>query len=87
MTPSKRRERVKKVKKCEGDCCCRCKFYARVTRHPWNDEPFKGSINNSFGWVCMMFPMTNNGEDKDPPAIFSDRGHGLCEMFTKKSKP
>jgi hypothetical protein len=51
--------------------------------HPGNKEFGKGSISKTCGYVCTVQygDGSNMGE-----AIFSDRKHGLCEMWINKKE-
>lgn len=60
----------------QGQCCCNCKWQKPVSLHPWNKPPFKGSIMDTFGFVCFVPDLKN--------AIFSDRKHGMCKVWTPK---
>jgi hypothetical protein len=59
----------------QGFCCCNCSNRLEVVKHPWNEEPFKGFMSESFGFVCIG--LANEGK-----AVFSDRAHGMCEMHS-----
>lgn len=57
----------------EGTCCCNCLRRVEIVKHPWNKGPFKGSVKEHLGWGC----------DALGPIVFSDRKHGMCEMYIR----
>ena len=63
----------------KGQCCCECLYQLALTKHPWNKEPYKGSIKENTGlYICIsMHNETNTG-------VISDRKHGSCEMWRGK---
>ena len=68
-----------KSEKCNSEqCCCKCKHQLEITKHPMNRGVFKGSILDSFGWVCTNPEML-------PQATFYDHKHGMCEVFEPKA--
>lgn len=60
----------------KGDCCSLCRHHKPLARHPSNKEPFRGAINDEFGYVCFA--------PEFDVAVFFDRKHGICEMFEPK---
>ena len=61
-----------------GQCCCKCKHLIELMCHPWNKDFGEGSMSERCGWACTVMYEDKSNEGK---AIFSDRGHGLCELF------
>ena len=56
----------------QGKCCCTCGFFLPVGKHPWNIDKFcKGAVSETMGYACLA---------NENRAMFSDRGHGICEM-------
>ena len=65
-----------------GQCCCTCKHQIKLMCHPWNKKFGKGQISKPCGWVCIgIF----EDESNKGMGIFSDREHGLCELFLKRT--
>jgi len=65
----------------KGQCCCECIHYLALTKHPWNKEPFKGSVLEESGlYACIVFHYT----DKDYTGMISDRKHGSCELWKER---
>lgn len=62
----------------EGLCCCNCKYFKQVNKHPMNKGESKGSILEKFGNVCTA------NEDGSMQFIFSTNEHGMCEMHYPK---
>lgn len=61
-----------------NQCCCSCKHFKTVYRHPWNNGPFKGSISEILGYVCIA------GFDGKEQFVFMDRAHSMgCEVYEK----
>ena len=55
-------------------CCCKCASQYPVFAHPWNKDPFKGSILKQIGWGCLI----------EGRITFFDFEHSECEMFIPK---
>jgi hypothetical protein len=66
-------------------CCCRCEFQIEIRKHPWNGEPFKGSIMDVAGWACVGTDMVE-GESKLRAATYMDRKHGQCEIYKERKE-
>jgi len=64
-----------------GQCCCTCKYQIKLSCHPWNEKFGRGAISEYCGWACIVMY-----EDRSNEGIgtFSDREHGLCELYTKR---
>lgn len=65
--------------KISHDCCCNCRHQRELRKHPSNQSFGKGSIMDSCGWVCLNPEVTEG-----TLAIYSDRRHGLCELYSPK---
>lgn len=61
------------------ECCCNCKHQRELRKHPSNQSFGKGSIMDSCGWVCLNPEVTES-----ILAIYSDKEHGLCELYYPK---
>jgi hypothetical protein len=67
---------------CEkSECCCKCQHQKPINCHPWNESIGKGRISDRLGWVCLGF--VDEGKNA---GIFSEREHGMCELFEEKNK-
>lgn len=80
----------------KGDCCCNCIHQVKIHCHPLNGEQKeygfledkikvgKGSVKKQFAWGCAIFDnnpnLTGNNERI---IIYSDREHGMCEMYCR----
>ena len=65
----------------KGMCCCECIHYLTLTKHPWNKNPFKGSILEGSGLhACTVMHYT----DKNYTGMISDRKHGSCELWKSR---
>lgn len=52
--------------------------------HPSNKDIGVGSISKQMGWICTTpFDDYSNAGN----AIFSEREHGMCEMYAPQPKP
>lgn len=64
-----------------GDCCCNCKFFKKLYKHPWSEGLFKGScseqviISNVPVNLCMV---------NESNIIAMTRNHSMCEMHTRE---
>lgn len=62
----------------DGSCCCNCAFQRPINGHPWNKDPLvKTAVSQIVGWGCVS-------PDLHPFITFSDRSHGMCEMYSRK---
>lgn len=66
---------------CKHKCCCNCKALLPLHKHPMNREFGTGSILEECGWICTH-PEITEGEF----AIFFDKQHDICELYTAKIK-
>ena len=60
-------------------CCCNCKYQRKLYKHPQNKGFGAGSIKDPMGFVCLNPEVLG-----DEGAIYFDKGHGMCEVWTKK---
>jgi len=67
--------------KFEGLCCCNCSHQLTLMKHPSNTNFGRGSISEKCGYACAV--MYGDGSNEGT-AIFSDRQHGMCEMYNPK---
>ena len=51
----------------------------RAMKHPWNDDPMNGHIDEIAGYVCIN-PLDSVRRD----AIFFSFRHGMCEMYMER---
>lgn len=67
----------------DGSCCCNCKNYIPLMKHPWNQDIGKGNMSEKMGYACIGFFSTG-----DNIAVFFDNNHehGMCELYSKKTE-
>lgn len=72
-----------KLARHDGSCCCNCEHQKKLMCHPWNKGFGEGEITKRCGWVCDVF----TDKELDPKGdwvMFSDRKHGMCELWTAR---
>lgn len=63
-----------------GDCCCNCKFFKKLMKHPWNEDLFKGHISEQVAigdipvYVCIVSDET----------FSMTREYSMCECHARK---
>ena len=77
-----------------GGCCCSCKYQCSIRKHPWNKADFaKGGMSEPIGYGCTVFYVNHQidkleGVQREGSlgnVIFSDRKHGMCEMYEERA--
>lgn len=62
--------------------CKDCIYLSKVSKHPFNKEPFKGSVSELFGFVCLLEAFDKISNRNKKVTFFTD-DLGECEMFTE----
>ena len=68
-------------------CCCKCKFQVELLKHPWNKlKEARGQISETFGYGCKVFRFPEGKNKHSRKIVFSDRKHGMCELFEGRKR-
>lgn len=70
------------VPKHQDQCCCSCRWLANLYCHPDNPAHLGyGKVTELFAHACIAPELSEHGDRRT--AIFSARGHGICECYQK----